>query len=186
MRSILKLTQDEFCESINISVPSLYNYENAKVPIPTDFALRACRRWFFDERWLATGKAPQRPGVDLMAHPVYLEIDGRLSFYELMSKISKLSIAYAELETTLSPIDRLDRLLKSVHKQPGRPKALLDWLYTHFTRKYTWSGGDELAETALVHMIALLRERQADVFPNGNEFGGPDASAKRTSGNPPE
>jgi len=54
-REFLRLSQKEFAEGVGIRRERLASYEDARVPLRWEIALRLCRRFFISEEWLATG-----------------------------------------------------------------------------------------------------------------------------------
>jgi transcriptional regulator with XRE-family HTH domain len=64
-REALHLTQAEFAREIGISRQRLASYEEARVPLRFDLALRMCRQFVLGEKWLATGEGDMRQCLDL-------------------------------------------------------------------------------------------------------------------------
>jgi transcriptional regulator with XRE-family HTH domain len=54
-REFLRFTQKEFAEEIGITRQRLASYEEGRAPLRWEIALRACRRFFISEFWLAYG-----------------------------------------------------------------------------------------------------------------------------------
>ncbi|MGA2557107.1 MAG: helix-turn-helix transcriptional regulator [Verrucomicrobiota bacterium] len=59
-REFLHLTQQEFAGQVAITRDRLASYEDGRVPIRCDIALRACRQFFISEFWLAYGAADEQ------------------------------------------------------------------------------------------------------------------------------
>lgn len=55
VRERLRFTQEEFAEQLQISRARLASYEEQRVPIRWEIALRTCKQFIVSERWLATG-----------------------------------------------------------------------------------------------------------------------------------
>ena len=59
-REALGVTQGDFASQLSITRERLASYEDCRVPLRCDIALRACRHFFISEFWLATGSADEQ------------------------------------------------------------------------------------------------------------------------------
>ncbi|HOQ47880.1 MAG TPA: helix-turn-helix transcriptional regulator [Bryobacteraceae bacterium] len=74
IREALRLSQAEFAEQLGITRQRLASYEEGRVAIRYDLALRLCRRFIVSEKWLATGLGDPRLLMDLRFDPVAAQI----------------------------------------------------------------------------------------------------------------
>ncbi|TAL06145.1 MAG: XRE family transcriptional regulator [Verrucomicrobia bacterium] len=56
VREKLRLTREEFASQLAIKTDRIASYEDARVAIRFDIALRLCRQFLVSEKWLATGR----------------------------------------------------------------------------------------------------------------------------------
>ncbi|HEX3719946.1 MAG TPA: helix-turn-helix transcriptional regulator [Verrucomicrobiae bacterium] len=54
-RTLLRFSQQEFAQGAGIGRERIASYEDARVPLRWEIALRLCRRFFISEFWLASG-----------------------------------------------------------------------------------------------------------------------------------
>jgi transcriptional regulator with XRE-family HTH domain len=69
-RERLALTQQAFADQLGITKKRLASYEELRVGLRYDLALRICRQFIISEKWLATGKGNWRALMDLSSDPV--------------------------------------------------------------------------------------------------------------------
>jgi transcriptional regulator with XRE-family HTH domain len=68
-RQFLRLTQKEFGAQIAVGRERIASYEEARVPLRWEIALKLCRQFFISERWLATGAITNRRAERRTCHP---------------------------------------------------------------------------------------------------------------------
>ena len=66
IREKLRLTQAEFADQLGITRQRLASYEEGRVAIRYDLALRLCRQFIVSEKWLATGSGDMRQVMSLL------------------------------------------------------------------------------------------------------------------------
>jgi transcriptional regulator with XRE-family HTH domain len=86
-RSRLRLTQAEFAAQIEITRPRLASYEECRVPLRFDLALRICRQFIISEKWLATGEGDVRLLMDLATDHSINKIRPDLSFGQAYDEV---------------------------------------------------------------------------------------------------
>lgn len=80
VRDSLRLTQTEFAEQIGIRRERLASYEEGRVPLRYDIALRLCHQFITSEKWLSTGQGNPRLLVDLLLDPIAAKIPADRAF----------------------------------------------------------------------------------------------------------
>jgi DNA-binding XRE family transcriptional regulator len=73
-RDHIRLTQQEFAEQIGITRQRLASYEELRVALRWDLALRICRHFILSEKWLARGQGLMRQCMDLISEPLSYRI----------------------------------------------------------------------------------------------------------------
>ena len=86
MRTRLNFTQEEAAQQVGITKKRLASYEEGRVAIRYDLALRICRQFIISEKWLATGKDDWRALMDLAHEPIASRIPIDLPFGEAYEK----------------------------------------------------------------------------------------------------
>lgn len=86
-RARLRLTQAEFAAQIEITRPRLASYEECRVSLRFDLALRICRQFIISEKWLATGEGDVRLLMDLATDHSINKIRPDLSFGQAYDEI---------------------------------------------------------------------------------------------------
>lgn len=75
-------TQEEFAEQLAISRARLASYEDGRVAIRYDLALRICHQFIISEKWLAAGTGDQGAFMDLATDPVVTRVPPDMPFGE--------------------------------------------------------------------------------------------------------
>ena len=159
IRSQMGYSREDFAKAIRISKDQLYNYENLRTPIPCGVALRVCRTFFFDEKWLAICEVGQyRPGVDLMGHPAYLGVDPSAPFSQAFPL---LATAYDELEK-LPFFEMVDRHLKSCGNDTFRLKQFTAFMFDFYSEGLQGWAHAEMVLVALAGVQKYLEHNGAE------------------------
>jgi DNA-binding XRE family transcriptional regulator len=82
LREASRLTQTEFAAEIGIKRQRLASYEDGRVALRFDLALRVCHTFFISEKWLALGKGSLSAVMDLSAEPGALQVPADMPFGE--------------------------------------------------------------------------------------------------------
>lgn len=140
IRTEMSCSRDDFATAIGISKDQLYNYESCRTPIPCGVALRVCRTFFFDEKWLATCDSQMyRPGVDLMGHSDYLNVDPSLPYSQVFPQLES---AYYEL-AKLPFYEMVEHLRLSCGNYPFRLKQFTEFMFEFYTTNILgWAHAD--------------------------------------------
>jgi DNA-binding XRE family transcriptional regulator len=178
IRNWTGLSREDFSAAVGISKDQLYNYESYRTPMPCGVALRICRTFFFDEKWLAKCEVGQyRPGVDLMGHPDYLKIDPSAPFSEIYPKLES---AYNEL-VQLPFYEMVDRHLKSCGNDRFRLKQFTEFMFDFYSDRLEGWAHAEIVRVALAGIRRYLEYNEAEYA-----FGKGIISAGRYNGIPGE
>lgn len=129
IRKVLGFNREEFARAVRISKDQLYNYENLRSVIPCGIVLRICRTFFVDEKWFAGWEEnSHRPGVDLMSHSVYLDIDPSAPY---SNEFPALEAAYNEL-AQLPFFEMVDRHVESCGSDVFRLQLFGDFIFKFY------------------------------------------------------
>lgn len=162
MRIIRKwtgLNRTDFSDAVGISKDQLYNYESYRTSIPCGVALRVCRTFFFDEKWLAVCESGQyRPGVDLMGHPKYLDVDPSAPFSLVFPELED---AYDEL-VQLPFFDMVDRHLKSCGNDTFRLKQFTEFMFEFYSSNIAPWEHAELVEATMKSIREYLEHNEME------------------------
>lgn len=127
--------------------------------MPCGVALRICRTFFFDEKWLAKCEVGQyRPGVDLMGHPDYLKIDPSAPFYQIYPELES---AYNDL-VQLPFYDMVDRHLKSCGSDKFRLKQFTEFMFEFYSNNVAGWAHADMVKVALDGIRKYLEHNEAE------------------------
>jgi transcriptional regulator with XRE-family HTH domain len=159
IRTEIGNSRDDFAKAIGISKDQLYNYESCRTPIPCGVALRVCRTFFADEKWLAVCNSGQyRPGVDLMGHPDYLNTDPSAPYSETFPTLES---AYNEL-VQLPFYDMVERHLKSCGNDTFRLKQFTEFMFEFYSNNIAPWAHAELVEMTLKSLRKYLEYNEME------------------------
>lgn len=108
VRKDLKLTQVAFAKALKVSRDTIANIEIARVPLFAPLGAVLCERYLFCQRWLATGKGPKRPWIQVLQAAVPAESEGFLEYYRdnLEAPVSaRLTEHAVELSCSVEELD---------------------------------------------------------------------------------
>lgn len=80
VRQGLGLTQAQFADELKITRARLSTYEDARVPIRWEIALRLCSMFLVSEKWLATGEGSTLACADLWSSELYRSLSPGIAF----------------------------------------------------------------------------------------------------------
>jgi DNA-binding XRE family transcriptional regulator len=85
-REHLKYSQQDFAMQVGITKKRMASYEEQRVALRYDLALRICRQFLLSEKWLATGKGDMRLCLDLASEHIARQLPLDLPFGTAFSK----------------------------------------------------------------------------------------------------
>ena len=184
-REKLGLTQAEFARQIGLTRESLINYEYRKAPLKCGFALRLCRQFLINEKWLATGEGRFHQCHDMYSLPASTAISkGELfsaAYDSLLKHEIEMRLAWnPEFAFTLKPDPNTDK--------PELYKNALCSLFDYINELYPGMGAhftySRMAQAALSWLEEIRSDRYGQALTRAAHEA--EATGKYSSDEDPE